>query len=77
MANKRTRSYFIKCNFNDFTPLADVLNRNDFSGLRVKEIKHSLTLCQHNINATEWQLSPLGPIPQKMPLVFNRLTLCI
>lgn len=55
-ANKGTRSYLTKSNFNTFT-LVDVF--------RVREIKHSLMICQHNISAIEWQVGSLVTIPLK------------
>lgn len=62
MANKRTRSYFIKSNFNNFTPVADVFNRSNFSGFRVREIKHSLTL---SVNVTSMAARSSSSYPSK------------
>lgn len=44
-------------NFNTFTPVVDVF--------RVREIKHSLMLCQHNISAIVRQVGSLVTIPLK------------
>lgn len=37
------------------------------------KLSNSLTLCQYNINAIEWQLGPLVPIPQKIHLYLTGL----